>query len=157
MYGNQKHISEALKTDLMSTPRIYYNHNVHTAPRYREAIEDLNHIHPRIEKGVFEVSNSGRVRYLEDMRRCGFVLCPRGRGIDTHRLFEALSVGAVPIMLSTEIPRWVHRLSKNPILKIEDWSQIRELNLERLVQVSQQVEPTELSTEYWVSQILEGE
>eukprot|EP00965_Chrysotila_dentata_P239975 6203413-Pleurochrysis_carterae.AAC.2 len=37
-------------------------------------------------------------RYLEELGRYHFVLAPRGNGIDTHRLWEALLVGTIPIV-----------------------------------------------------------
>jgi len=32
-----------------------------------------------------------------------FVLCPQGRGIDTHRLYEALALGSVPVVLTSTL------------------------------------------------------
>jgi Exostosin family len=38
--------------------------------------------------------------YVEIMRRSSFVLCPRGYGSSSFRLFEALKMGRVPVVLS---------------------------------------------------------
>lgn len=38
--------------------------------------------------------------YVRSLASHRFVLCPRGRGVDTHRMWEALYVGAVPVVQS---------------------------------------------------------
>jgi hypothetical protein len=45
-----------------------------------------------------------RRRYRETMRRSKFVLCPRGSGTASFRLFEALASGRVPVVVSDD---WV--------------------------------------------------
>lgn len=42
----------------------------------------------------------GQLRYVETMKRSNFVLCPRGIGTGTLRLFEAMSLGVAPVLLS---------------------------------------------------------
>lgn len=37
-------------------------------------------------------------QYLGEVSRHKFVLCPQGNGLDTHRLWEALLVGSVPVV-----------------------------------------------------------
>ncbi|SRR5579862_762469 len=41
-------------------------------------------------------------RYAEVMRRSKFVLCPRGNGTSSFRLFETMAAGRVPVILSDE-------------------------------------------------------
>jgi hypothetical protein len=53
----------------------------------------------------------GQQRYVETMERSRFVLCPRGAGTGTLRLFEAMSLGAAPVLLSDRYvlprgPKW---------------------------------------------------
>ena len=43
---------------------------------------------------------AGQRRYVETMRRSRFVLCPRGVGTGTLRLFESMSLGVAPVLLS---------------------------------------------------------
>jgi len=40
----------------------------------------------------------GPDQYLDEMIRHRFVLCPPGNGIDTHRLWEAVYAGSIPIV-----------------------------------------------------------
>jgi hypothetical protein len=45
-----------------------------------------------------------RARYVESIRDSAFVLCPRGGGTATFRLFEAMLLGRVPVIISDQ---WV--------------------------------------------------
>jgi len=38
--------------------------------------------------------------YAEQMRRTRFVLCPRGRGLNSRRFFEALAFGRIPVLIT---------------------------------------------------------
>jgi hypothetical protein len=42
--------------------------------------------------------NVSREEYVASMAAHRFVLCPRGNGIDTHRMWEALYLGVIPIV-----------------------------------------------------------
>ena len=57
--------------------------------------------------------------YLVEMKTHKFALSPPGRGIDTHRAWEALMVGTIPIMISTPLDSLYDNL---PVLIIEDWN-----------------------------------
>lgn len=62
---------------------------------------------------------SGQRRYVETMMRSRFVLCPRGVGTGTLRLFEAMSLGVAPVLLSDRYvlprgPRWEQFLVRVP-------------------------------------------
>ncbi len=43
-----------------------------------------------------------RAQYLEVMSGYKFCLCPRGNGIDAHRVWECMLVGSVPIYVSND-------------------------------------------------------
>jgi len=62
--------------------------------------------------------NVSQEEYVASMAAHRFVLCPRGNGIDTHRMWEALYLGVIPI------------LEKNPAL--EYFSDLPILLLDRL-------------------------
>ena len=44
--------------------------------------------------------DSAKRRYCEDLARCKFILCPRGNGVCSVRLFESLEAARVPVILS---------------------------------------------------------
>jgi hypothetical protein len=63
-------------------------------------------------------------KYRELVSNSAFVLSPPGNGVDCHRTWEAIYLGAIPIVLSKYWP--FHHLDL-PVLVVEDWSEIPEL------------------------------
>ena len=61
--------------------------------------------------------------YLEDLASSYFVLSPRGHGLDCHRTWEALYMGAIPIVKSSGMDALFSDL---PVLIVKDWSEITE-------------------------------
>lgn len=45
-------------------------------------------------------TDTERARFVDDLRQCRFILCPRGNGLSSIRLFEALEAGRVPVIIS---------------------------------------------------------
>ena len=67
---------------------------------------------------------SGRMnvrRYLMMLGQHRYVLSPRGNGLDAHRTWEALLVGAIPIVRSSALNPLYERL---PILVIHRWEDV---------------------------------
>ena len=75
------------------------------------------------DKCVRAVDQSVYVDWLTDVLQHEYVLCPRGNGIDTHRLWETLYLGRIPIVLRCENTRYYDRL---PILPVDSWDQVTE-------------------------------
>ncbi len=59
--------------------------------------------------------------YLTNMSKCKYVLCPPGRGLDSHRTWEALYLGCIPIVIKHDLYNNWHDL---PILQIEKYEDI---------------------------------
>jgi hypothetical protein len=45
-------------------------------------------------------ADGDRARYAEDLRQCRFILCPRGNGLSSIRLFETMEAARVPVIIS---------------------------------------------------------
>ena len=84
--------------------------------------------------GWFDHKSAELQDYAEELRDSKFVLCPRGIGPSSHRLFEVLCAGRVPVILSDE---WVP--PPGP-----DWEraaiQIPEADYERIPEIVRQHE-----------------
>lgn len=66
--------------------------------------------------------------YLWDLARHRFCACPRGNGIDTHRFWECLYLGVIPVVeRSPHTDLWAR--AGVPMVPLDDWS---ELSRERL-------------------------
>lgn len=61
--------------------------------------------------------------YLMDLARSKFVLSPRGNGLDCHRTWESLLMGAYPIVKTSTIDSMYEGL---PVVIVNDWKEINE-------------------------------
>jgi hypothetical protein len=91
--------------------------------------------------------------WLDDVVKHHYVLCPRGNGIDTHRLWETLYLGRIPVVKRDTNNSFYERL---PILFVDSWEEVNEnlleKNLNRLSNTSNfDLEPLTIS--WWKKQI----
>jgi hypothetical protein len=63
-------------------------------------------------------------KYREMVSNSAFVLSPPGNGADCHRTWEAIYLGAIPIVLKKY---WPFGDLDLPVLAVEDWSEIPKL------------------------------
>lgn len=61
-------------------------------------------------------------KYFEEVQSHLFVLCPPGNGKDTHRVWEALYFGAIPVVEDSNMYREFSKYF--PILTVETWFDI---------------------------------
>jgi hypothetical protein len=61
------------------------------------------------------------ILFCNNLLKYAFCLCPRGNGIDTHRLWEALYMGCIPICKDYPAHQFDEPL---PILFVQDWNEI---------------------------------
>jgi len=69
-----------------------------------------------------DYSRFGRLNFLQQVRKQAYVLCPEGNGVDTHRIWETLYLGGIPIILSSNVLNPL--LSELPVLIIRDWKEL---------------------------------
>jgi hypothetical protein len=65
--------------------------------------------------------------YLMELTQAKFVLSPRGNGLDCHRTWEALWMGAIPIVKSSSLDPLFAGL---PVLIVNDWKKVTQEFLE---------------------------
>lgn len=125
LFGNNDLIMRANQVDFLtqSNGLVYGSFSIGTNLRERMPLAKL------LSRGkhVFEVpefSVEGRVRYLENLRKYAFTACPVGNGIDTHRLWEVLYMGGIPIIKKNHI---LEALLENlPFVLVEEWDEIND-------------------------------
>ena len=71
--------------------------------------------HPALLKTESRMSYE---EYLRALARHRFVLCPRGNGIDVHRVYEALIMRTIPIYVTDTVPALFHRVGM-PVLVVQ--------------------------------------
>jgi hypothetical protein len=61
-------------------------------------------------------------RFAQEMNGYKFIACPRGNGIDTHRFWEALYRGSVPIVIAS---KWSNSLKylDLPLIEVSNWAE----------------------------------
>jgi hypothetical protein len=67
-------------------------------------------------------------KMLKEMSKHQFVLAPHGHGVDTHRVWEALYAGCIPIVKKSPMDALMEQL---PVLLVDDYSQLTSALLER--------------------------
>ena len=92
--------------------------------------------------------------YVDNLTRYRFCLCPRGNGVDTHRLWEAILLGCIPIAKKHGCYNYEEKL---PIVFINSWYEVTEKFLESQFE---KFDKTLLNTpllfkEYWRNKIYE--
>lgn len=101
---------------------LYINHNVLTNPAQREKPYQLF----QDEDWVTAVNGRHGYKfdeYLDNIHNHKFVLCPEGNGIDTHRTWECLYMGGIPIEKRNINNQFYTDL---PICFVDDWEEISE-------------------------------
>lgn len=83
-------------------------------------------------------------------QRHEFVACPRGNGIDTHRLWECLYRGSIPVVKRSVWSEMIEMLDL-PIVQVESWDEILRLDLEKEYSKHSHNPRLALSPEYWKS------
>jgi hypothetical protein len=115
---------EVLEDD--SSPHSFNNSvllsfNKQTAEKQRVALYNQFHKQSCVTTFTLDYSVAGRLAYLQSIRDHDFVLCPQGNGRDTHRLWETLYLGSIPIVKRRDMPEGL--LNLFPIWIVNDWSE----------------------------------
>ena len=103
------------KSDLMYLPYHTVGTNASRDSQIKY-LESLDFVEVEKEKLPFD-------QYLEKMGRYKYIICLAGAGYDTHRNYEALLVGSMPIMVKSCVKQ-IYDFYELPAVFIEDWSEI---------------------------------
>jgi len=125
--GNTQHIIRAHQsTNFLSsyTGTIYVNFTAKNNEAVRKMILNLLPAIENVVRGEMIFSESGRIKYLSNLRTNSFVLCPEGNGVDTHRLWETLYMGGIPIVQKNVYLESL--LNDLPVVQVDHWDQLRD-------------------------------
>jgi len=130
---------------------LYISHNIKTNPLERTEPYEIfkNEFWVTINYGVNGINFDD---YLHNLHSHKFVLCPEGNGTDTHRTWETLYVGSIPIEKRNLNNIFYIDL---PICFVDKWSDITEefLNQEYERINSKKWNLQKLDFNYWISKI----
>jgi len=134
------------------TNSVLLSFNPGTAPKHRQHVFSLLINQTGVTSIELNYSVPGRREYCELLRQYDFVVCPRGNGRDTHRLWESLYMGSIPIVKKGDLPPSL--LSQFPIWAVESWSEVLDLNLRSEARdriMSESWDVNKLRQSYWNS------
>lgn len=149
--GDTKMMIDALKTSYPLQNMVYLNICVDTFPSERLLVKTLYSQLPY----VTYVEQCSRVDFMGSLRSHSFCLAPRGNGLDTHRLWEALYMGCIPIVKAHPMFASLHDL---PIYFVEEWT-AEVLTLDQLQKIrntyhQKRWNMDKLYQSYWSNKIL---
>jgi hypothetical protein len=61
--------------------------------------------------------------YIDNIYNHKFVVCPEGNGIDTHRIWECLYMGAIPLVCDNINRNFYYEL---PMIAVSSWERVTE-------------------------------
>lgn len=146
------HITECRALPVLSN----FHHSMSKPPRRKRVRQAITN----------ELRNLGWIRWLPAMKRIelwkslgqsAFMICPSGQGNDTHRVWETLALGRIPIVDRTSTSQVYDGL---PVWLVDDWRGFAKMNE---VQISERLsefvsrwdgyEWHRLTLSYWMSKI----
>jgi hypothetical protein len=127
---------------------LYQNFALATSEKERNYVKNLFASQPY----CFCAQNLSLSQYFSDIISSYFILSPRGNGIDCHRTWEVLYLGAIPIVKSSAMDPMYEDL---PVLIINQWTDINEAFLHEQYQKLNQGQYNlyKLDMQYWFSLI----
>lgn len=127
VYGNLEQMAEIMKEEIPISNRVLLNCTA-THPE-RAHVRALFEPQPWVTSQSASSTPDGRAAFLRGIRAHEFVLCPRGNGEDTHRLWETLYMGRIPIVRRTAaaddwdgLPiAWINSWEEVTLEKLDAW------------------------------------
>lgn len=99
---------------------VYCNHNIKTNVKQRTKPYNIlrNKSWATCHMGI---NGQGFDNYIDNVYNHPFVVCPEGNGIDTHRVWECLYMGTIPVVTRNINNSFYSDL---PMLFLDDWEEM---------------------------------
>lgn len=116
---NNPNFMNSLRT---KTKRVYFNFQIDTNPNKREhcynnlinKLEWLPQVHP--------------IQHFLRLKEYEFCICPEGNGVDTHRLWEAIYLKTIPVVINSPFIETL-KLYNIPMVILDKWEDFDESKL----------------------------
>jgi len=134
---------------------LYFNFTAWTTnePKFKSHTNIRNQVIDDLKNKGFQYNeNTEFESYMNELATYKFCVSPPGRGIDTHRTWEALMIGTIPIILSSPLNDLYKTL---PCIVVDDFSIITKefLNEKYKEIIEKEYDYSILYSEYWKMQI----
>ena len=127
--------------------KIYVNFNVNTNRKLRQKLYDVLN---KKDYCFIEDHSDNLEKYLNSLINYKFVICPEGNGIDTHRLWETIYAGSIPVVKKHKTLESAMNL---PVIFVDDFNDI---NLKKIFEnefETTKINYEKLKIEYWVKKM----
>ena len=101
---------------------VYFNFSINTNYAKRK------HCYDALKTKIEWLENITPSENIKRLAQYKFCICPEGNGVDNHRLWEALYLKTVPIVINSEFSKVIKNYNI-PVMILDDWS---DLNIETL-------------------------
>ena len=105
---------------------LYVNFRASTNPAVREPLLAAYAARRHESWLTVQTESVDPLDFLREMTQHKFVLCPAGNGLDSHRIWEALYTGTIPVVQHHTVFRDFHDL---PIMFVDDLANVRDEDL----------------------------
>jgi hypothetical protein len=142
--SQSKHFSERIV-------QCYGNFQFLMNTRYADDRRDAIHKIPS-DLIFYEPKRQPVLTTYKNQSEYAFVVSPHGNGYDCHRTWEALCLGCIPIVKTSELDELFSDL---PVLIVQDWSEITQHKLLSTVETykNKKFNYDKLLLSYWTNQI----
>jgi len=152
IYGNLDCMIQVMNELIEPNELVYMNFDTSTYPVERQYVWNLFSKKSWVKIGSIQNTIEGRINFLREIKSSSFVVCPRGNGLDTHRLWETLYMGSIPIV-KRDIG--YDDFSDLPICFVDNWEEVNPEFLEkefiRIKNNSWNMEKLKIG--YWIDKI----
>lgn len=96
---------------------------------------DPEYIHMAYEKSLTfgdKTVHQKRIEFYRSLNRSRFAICPPGNGKDTHRVYECIWFGVIPIVKTSFLDKIYRQL---PVWIVNDWSDVTEDKVSKYIPV----------------------
>lgn len=114
-HGDGALLAEVQAQEREKTNLFDASYDISTFPPAREYCRQQTGIEPDSRREFDE--------YLRGLASSYFCIAPRGNGIDTHRVWEALYLKTIPVVIRSVV---AEQHADLPIVMLDDWSEFRE-------------------------------
>lgn len=123
---------------------------------FREQFIEFLNDHEEMKK--FCTPKVPKEQFYETLSKFYYNVCPMGNGFDTHRFWETLMVGTIPIVKSHDFyDNLLFQYPKLPIIQVKSWEQlpmlIESLSQERYNELWNSADVSAGLYDYWINKI----
>jgi hypothetical protein len=145
-------IRQSMKPFDERTCKIFSNVH-HRLDRYGDRGSAINALYNKQDLIENASTYLSRTQTWREMGKYSFVLSPFGNGYDCHRTWEALCLGAIPIVRANEFKALFADL---PVLNVDEWSDVTQELLQTTIREfkERKFNYDKLTLKYWTDQLL---